>query len=427
MTRIHTHLFSYSLIGFLLSVSVSFAARTYDVSYFWGSKQRSANTYASKVKRALGPDIAKQIKVVRNGRKYGVIYDRDGDYETTRRMAASHARLLRQAGVTKAKGVNAAYAMPSLNYSSIPSKRVSQPQRSQPRRSQPRRSQPQPLTITGDSNPEESIDRYIKVLRSKGVLAHTDRTSFVVYDVTKQKKVVSINEDRPMMAASLIKNFVMLAYFHEVKHKRLEHTTENRLQLRRMIQKSANTSTNYFIKLLGGPRGVERILKWNYPFFKKTRIVEYIPAGGRTYRNMTSAHDLNIFYNQLWLGNLPYSNKMKYYFGLPKADRMHDRTCLPSNVRVYHKTGTVYGLVGDSGVLAITDSEGKQRAYIFTGMIEDQTKTNNRNRSEAFWSWVGRRSNTLRRVSEAVYEYIYEVHYGGQFDCKSDATQHVQR
>jgi beta-lactamase class A len=258
------------------------------------------------------------------------------------------------------------------------------------------------------------------------VLANTDRTSFVVYDATKQKKVVSINEDRTMMAASLIKNFVMLAYFHEVKHKRLEHTNKNRQQLRRMIQNSANTSTNYFIRLLGGPSGVARILKWNYPYFKQTRIVEYIPAGGRTYRNMTSAHELNVFYNQLWLGNLPYSNKMKYYLGLPNGDRMHDRTCLPSNVRVYHKTGTVYGLVGDSGILAITDSEGKQRAYIFTGMIEDQTKTSNHNRSEAFGVWVQRRSNTLRRVSEAVYEYIYEVHYGGQFDCRKHTAQHVQ-
>ena len=417
MTSIHTRLFAYILINFLLSVSVSFAARTYDVSYSWGTKKQSAEVYASKVKRVLGPDIAKQIKVVKNGKKYGVIYDRNGDYETTRRIAANHAKLLHQAGVTKAKGTNAAYAMPSLGHSSIPSKR----------RSQPQRSQPSPLTITPDSNPEESIDQYIKGLRFKGILASTDRTSFVVYDVTQQKKVVSINEDQTMMAASLIKNFIMLAYFHEVKHKRLEHTSENRRQLRLMIQKSANTSTNHFIKLLGGPRGVQRILKWNYPYFNQTRIVEYIPPTGRTYRNTTSARDLNKFYNQLWLGNLPYSNKMKYYFGLPNGDRIHDKTCIPSNVRVYHKTGTVYGLVGDSGILAIIDSQGKQRAYIFTGMIEDQTKTSNRNRSEAFWSWVGRRSDTLRRVSEAAYEYIYEVHYGGQFDCRHHVEQHLKR
>ena len=417
MTRIYTHLFICSLISFLLPVSVSFAARTYDVSYFWGSKQQYANTYASKVKQVLGPNIAKQIKVVRNAKgQYGVIYNRDGNYQTAHRVAMNHAKLLRQAGVTKAKGYDAAYPIPDQQYPSAPSKKPPSKQRPQP----------QQLDTTLDSNLEANIDRYIKRLRFRGALASTDRTSFVVYDVTKQKKVVSINEDQTMMAASLIKNFIMLAYFHEVKHKRLEHTAENRRQLRQMIQRSANTSTNYFIRLLGGPRGVDRILRWNYPYFKQTRIVEYIPAGGRTYRNTTSAHELNKFYNQLWLGNLPYSHKMKYYLGLPNGDRMHDKTCIPSNVRVYHKTGTVYGLVADSGILAIIDSQGKQRVYIFTGIIEDQTKTNKRNRSEKFWAWVGRRSDTLRRVSEAVYEYIYEVHYGGQFDCRRHAGQHLK-
>ena len=428
MTKIHPHLFICSLISFLLPVSASFASRTYDVSYFWGSKQQYANTYASKVKRALGSNIAKQIKVVRNAKgQYGVIYDRDGNYETAHRVAMNHAKLLRQAGVTKAKGYDAAYPIPDQRYPSGPSKQPSSKQKPTPQRPSQQRPTPLQFDITVDSNLEADIDLYIKGLRFRGVLGSTDRTSFVVYDVTKQKKVVSINEDQTMMAASLIKNFIMLAYFHEVKHKRLEHTTKNRQQLRQMIQRSANTSTNHFIRLLGGPRGVQRILKWNYPYFNQTRIVEYIPAGGRTYRNMTSARDLNKFYNQLWLGNLPYSNKMKYYLGLPNGDRMHDKTCIPSNVRVYHKTGTVYGLVADSGILAIIGPQGKQRAYIFTGIIEDQTKTSNRNRSEAFWSWVRRRSDTLRRVSEAVYEYIYEVHYGGSFDCRAHAGQHLKR
>ena len=64
-------------------MSVSFAARTYDVSYFWGTTQHAAKTYANKVKQALGPNIAKQIKVVKNHKgQYGVIYDRDGNYKT---------------------------------------------------------------------------------------------------------------------------------------------------------------------------------------------------------------------------------------------------------------------------------------------------------------------------------------------------------
>ena len=412
MTKIHTHLFICSLISFLLPVSASFAVKTYDVSYFWTTKQQTAKVYASKVKRVLGPNIAKQIKVVQNQKGlYGVIYDRDGSYETIRRLAGHHAKLLHQAGITKQEGNAAACPIPDRNYLSMPSKRRSKPQRSD---------------TTLDSNLEANIDQYIKGLRHRGRLENTDRTSFVVYDVTQQKKVVSINEDRTMMAASLIKNFIMLAYFHEVKHKRLQHTSQNRSHLRQMIQKSANTSTNYFIRLLGGPRSVDRILKRNYPYFKQTRIVEYIPNGGRTYRNTTSAHELNKFYNQLWLENLPYSNKMKHYLGLPNGDRIHDKTCIPSNVRVYHKTGTVYGLVADSGILAIIDSQGKQRVYIFTGMIEDKTKTNRRNRSERYRLWVQRRSDTLRRVSEAVYEYIYEVHYGGQFDCRRHAGQHLK-
>ena len=428
MTKTHPHLFICGLISLLLPVSVSFAAITYDVSYFWSTRQQNAKIYASKVKQALGPNVAKQIKVVQNHKgQYGVIYDRDGNYEMIRRVAGNHAKLLHQAGVTKEEGSEAACPIPDRHYPSGPSKQPSSKQKPTPQRPNQQRPKPLQFDITVDSNLEADIDRYIKDLRFRGVLAGTDRTSFVVYDVTKQKKVVSINEDQTMMAASLIKNFIMLAYFHEVKHKRFEHTTKNRQQLRQMIQRSANTSTNYFIKLLGGPRSVQRILKWNYPYFNQTRIVEYIPAGGRTYRNMTSARDLNKFYNQLWLGNLPYSNKMKYYLGLPNGDRMHDKTCIPSNVRVYHKTGTVYGLVADSGVLAIIDSQGKQRAYIFTGMIEDRTKTSNRNRSEAFWSWVGRRSDTLRRVSEAVYEYIYEVHYGGNFNCRRHAGQHLKR
>ena len=268
-----------------------------------------------------------------------------------------------------------------------------------------------------DSQLEADIDKYIKRIRRRGVLSYTDSTSFVVYDIDKKKKVVSINEDRRMMAASLIKNFVMLVYFHQVKRKKLTHTNQNRVHLRRMIQKSYNSSTNYFIKLLGGPRQVNSLLKRYYPYFEHTRIVEYIPVGGRTYRNITSAHDMNRFYYQLWIENLPYSSKMKYYLGLPKRDRIHDSTCIPGNVRVYNKTGTVYGLVGDSGVMVFIDPRGKRRAYIFTGLIEDKTKTNRRNRSQPFSSWVSRRSNILRRVSEGSYEYIYKVHYGGKFRC----------
>lgn len=257
-----------------------------------------------------------------------------------------------------------------------------------------------------DSPLEASIERFIKRYRRSRQLASTERTSFVVYDISRRKKLVSINEDQPRMAASLIKNFVMLAYFHEVKQGRKAHTNYNRAQLRKMIQKSSNPATNYFIRLLGGPRRVQRILKTNYRYFQQTRIVEYIPAGGRTYRNMTSAHDLNRFYVQLWRGNLPFSEKMKWYLKLPNGDYIFKKTRIPASVKVYNKTGTVYGLVADSGVLVFRDAKGRARPYVFTGMIQDRTKTNRRNRYQSFGAWVTRRANILRRVSEKAYGYL---------------------
>ena len=270
------------------------------------------------------------------------------------------------------------------------------------------------LEKTIDSQLEADFERYIKSLRNRKLLALSDRTSFVVYDISKNKKLVSINEDRQMMAASIIKNFVMLAYFHEVKYGRQRHTDNNRGNLRAMIWRSSNPSTNYFIRLLGGPARVNRILKANYPYFKQTRIVEYIPASGRTYKNMTSARDLSTFFLRLWQNRLPHSDKMKWYFNLKNGDYIFKQTYIPAYVEVYNKTGTVYGLVGDGGVLVLKDPRGISRPYIFIGLMEDRTKTNSRNRGQSFWSWKNRRANILRRLSEKAYKYIYENHYGGR-------------
>ena len=273
---------------------------------------------------------------------------------------------------------------------------------------------PSKIRGTIDSPLEAVFELYIKNKRNRRVLTTTDRTSFVVYDISKNKKVVSINEERQMMAASLIKNFVMLAYFHEVKHGRQAHTNTNRGHLRAMIQRSSNPSTNYFIRLLGGPARVDKILRLNYSYFKQTRIVEYIPTGGRTYRNMTSARDLSMFFLRLWHGRLPYSEKMKWYFKLKNGDYIFRKTYIPASVAVYNKTGTVYGLVGDGGILVLRDPQGRSRPYVFIGIMEDRTKTNRRNRWQSFANWRNQRTYILRRLSERAYKYIYENHYGGR-------------
>ena len=383
-----------------------------DAIFCWGASKSVEST--SEVQELLKENETQNSKDAGTSTGcFGTIHNGNVNLVGSTNLSLQHNPLLCQVNLTKQRGIEAIDLLQD---------RGKAPPKS-PSKTTQKKSQSPELSI--DSPLEAGIDRYIKNNRYRRRLASTDQTSFVVYDISKGKKVVSINEDRPMMAASLIKNFVMLVYFHEVRQGRLRHTNQNRLHLKNMIQRSYNSSTNYFIKLLGGPSRVNQLLRWNYPYFEHTRIVESIPNGGRTYRNMTSAHDMNRFYYQLWLGHLPHSPKMKHYLGLPKGDRLYDKTCIPRGVHVYNKTGTVYGMVGDSGILVITDPKGKQRAYILTGIIEDRTKTSLRNRSQSFGSWVRRRTEILRSVSEGVYEYIYERHYGGVYRCRQHRGRHL--
>ena len=61
---------------------------------------------------------------------------------------------------------------------------------------------PRKYQSTIDSPLEANFERYIKSRRSRRVLATTDRTSFVVYDISKDKKI-SINQRRSTDDGSL--------------------------------------------------------------------------------------------------------------------------------------------------------------------------------------------------------------------------------
>lgn len=277
-----------------------------------------------------------------------------------------------------------------------------------------------------DSALEVRIDAYVKSLKKSGYLSSTDKTSFVVYDIGQDKKVASINEDRKVMAASTIKIFVMLAYFDRVKAGKIKYTSGDKILLAAMVQKSSNSATNALIRKLGGPRKVEKILSREYPYFDETDVVQYIPRGGKTYKNTTSAHDLNIFYNQMWRRKLPHSNEMRHYLGLPGSDRIFDGTCIPNGTHVFNKTGTVYGLVADSGILLMRGLNGQSHPYAITAIIEDRTKTRRKNRKVPLKRWKNKRAEVIRTVSEGAYDYLYKMHTGDEFLCKQHDGKHLR-
>lgn len=376
--------------GFLallfLAVLPSLAA-DYHISYLWHSDLASVSAYKKKIAYLLGPAVARGLKVVRGAENFGVVYQRNGGLASAKKVAASHSRILRR------KGLEPAVPVPAKNWDSALKKaKAARP--------------PPSAAPAAKGQLEAEVERYIKSLRRRGRVKYDESTAWVVYDFTSDKKLVSINEDVPLAAASLIKPLVALAYFHEVSAGRKRYRASERRHMERMIKNSDNGSTNWFMRRLGGPRKVHSLLKRNYGgLLKNTSIVEYIPPGGRTFRNRASAHDYSRFLYALWKGDLPRSSELKRVMGLPNADRLYTSTPgVPKGTKVYDKTGSTSRLCGDIGILVAQRADGERFPYIIIGVIEKERST------RRYRSWMRSRGDVIRRVSEMAYDAIAVLH-----------------
>lgn len=251
------------------------------------------------------------------------------------------------------------------------------------------------------------IENHIKGLRSKGVLRGDERTAWLVYDFTSGMELASINGKTPLQAASMIKPYLALALFHEVKAGRLEYGATARRHVELMIQKSNNDSTNWVMRQTGGPAATQALLKRYYPALcQNISIVEYIPDGGKTYRNEASASDYARFLHALWYKQLPMYEEMLRTMALPGIDRLYtDVKSVPEGTRVYNKTGSTAMCCGDMGILVARGKDGRTYPYIVVGIIESG-KRNTSNYS----SWISRRADVIREVSNLVYLDMKQRH-----------------
>jgi len=283
-----------------------------------------------------------------------------------------------------------------------------------------------------DSALEAEVELFVNQVRKRGIkydkqyrrLLPTDGISIAVTDLDTGEDLVTINTNTSRMAASLIKLHVMLLYYDRVEAGAIKATAAHKETLRRMIRNSCNTSTNKMLRLLGGPEAANSLLRAQFPVFEHTRIVEYIPAGGRTYKNLTSTHDLNVFMSLLWQGRLPGSNEMLDILALKNNDRFVSRTKIPQSAQVYDKTGSVFGLCGDSGIVKYRDPRtGKTMSYAISMMIEDETKTNRRSRNMSYGAWIGFRGYVMRRVSESVFGFLHHEKFGYELASCPDPSR----
>jgi beta-lactamase class A len=255
---------------------------------------------------------------------------------------------------------------------------------------------------SADSPLESQVNSYIKGLRRQGKVSGIERTAWSVYDLTAKRSLVSINESVPLQAASMVKPLVCQAFFYLAQHEGFIYGPKTRALMEAMIRRSSNTATNKLINIVGGPKRCNQILnKYGRNIFRQTKIVELIPAGGRTYKNRASAADYRRFLQAVWANQLPGAKEMRRLMNLSNNDRFKTgANAVPSNVSVFDKTGSTSALCGDMGVLVAKGRDGRRYPYIVVAIIERQHRTKN------YGSWIKHRGNVIRGVSGIVYKYM---------------------
>jgi beta-lactamase class A len=168
-----------------------------------------------------------------------------------------------------------------------------------------------------------------------------------------------------------------------------------------MIQRSSNKAANWVMRMAGGPSLCNDILQTYYShIFKNTVITEYIPPGGKTYKNVALPSDYIRFLQALWDNKLPYSKEIRRLMSLPGRDRLYDHTPIPRGTLVYNKTGSTAFLCGDMGILVPRDKSGNRHPYALVGIIQRSSRPSN------YGDWMLTRGNVIRQVSTIVYQKL---------------------
>jgi len=372
------------MMGLAAMSPAAAAANRYDVSYFWSRSLDGVRDYRARVAGVLGPGVASRLKVVAKGDLFGLVYARLGGRAGATRVAEVHTRLL------QSRGLEAAMPVRSRDWAVQVSRNG----------------------MTGIERGREfhdlqaAVEDYIGRLRREGKIKDDERTAWSVYDFTSGEKLVSINEDEQLEAASMVKLFIAAAFFCRVEKGDLIYGNRSRRHMELAIQHSNNAATNWMLRKIGGPKAAERILKRKYPgIFQDTRIVEYIQYGGRTYRNKASAHDYSRFLYAVWKKDIFGAREIKRLMALPGRDRILTGVAsIPVSTRVYNKTGSTARVCGDMGILNVKGPDGKRYPYTVIGIIEKER------RARDYTAWIRSRGAVIRNASGIIYRGIVKRH-----------------
>lgn len=406
----------------------------YNVSYGIGPNLEPLKKKYQILYNRLGEEVKRDLFVEQTDfGNYVLVYRIRGDEASTTRLAKQHATLLKAQKITtsivRENNNTVVYGESSLiddgsegepEVCPIPDSSITPAvvKKTEPAQKKASEQPAEQLKITAkpkiektvpddfrNGNFAQSIESHIASLKSKGLLDNEESMGWVVYDLEQDRNLISINGDMDFQAASMIKPFVALAYFHLVNENKLAYNSQARGKLESMIQRSSNSATNWAMKQVGGPAQCNAILKKHYGhILKKTEVKEYIPADGRTYLNSAPPSDYVRYLRALWNQELPYSKEIRRLMALPGRDRLYYGTPLPRGTLVYNKTGSTARLCGDMGILVPKTKKGDRYPYVVVGIIERKSRAAN------YGQWMNSRGNVLRQISTLVYEEMKKEH-----------------
>jgi len=229
-----------------------------------------------------------------------------------------------------------------------------------------------------------------------------------VYD-HRGRQMANIQAQHKTSAASLIKPFVMFAAYDKAHRQGIaphRFSAALQIQIDRMMRVSSNSATNTMIRYVGdgnAQKGFQRIHQLlRRHGMKNTQFVELIPRNGRTYRNTTTAQDLNTLLSMIYRRravSAAYSNLMLRVMLFSRDNR--GRT--PYLRSDYHvtaatKTGYTRRTNGVAGIIMAGRRLGRA-AYNLIAVVTRSSGAPNE------WVWKRTSSPIVRRFSEMTYHY----------------------
>lgn len=381
--------------------------KLYNVSYGHGPNLAALVDEYQTIYRYLGSEIGKDLFIEKgDDGNFTLIYRRQMDRQSTMALARRHAELLAaihlSASITREENNEVVFGESSLlDYEEKAAEVAPEPAITAPVPAAADTKSIDEKVASCDGDLEKRLEGYLAELRHTGQVARDEKTGWLVVDLTKGETLVTINADRPYQAASMIKPFIALAYFQRLKEGKVVYGPKSHRKMEAMIQHSSNSAANWILRQVGGPGAAQKILRRHYShLLRETSIVEYIPSGGRTYRNKASAKDYGRFLVALWRNQLPQSKELRRLMALPGPDRLYRGTPIPRGTLIYNKTGTTAKLCGDMGILSPRAQDGHRYPYVVVGIIEKQRKTRN------YGHWQMARGNVIRHISAMIYQVM---------------------